>query len=100
MSLPSVPLSSLNGFSNRQLYLPLEAGSLGFGDVVGLVKFDSIHEHPTKRGMVASICNPSTQEVEAGGSNTQARPRLHSGFKVGSYLRNKTKQQQQEFGFV
>ena len=33
--------------------------------------------------MVVHVCNPSTQEVEAGGSEVQGHLQMHRGFKPG-----------------
>lgn len=35
-----------------------------------------------KRGVVTSVCNPTTQELEAGGSEVQRHPWFHTKFKV------------------
>lgn len=40
-----------------------------------------------KSGMVAHACDPRTWEVEAGRSNVQSQPQLHSKFEATPWLK-------------
>lgn len=47
-----------------------------------------ITQHARSPGSVPSTCNPCTEEVESGGSETEAHPQRHSKFEASMSCRN------------
>lgn len=45
-------------------------------------------EHYLKLGMMVNTCNPSSQEVEAGGSDIQVQPWLYGEFPQRGVIRS------------